>query len=34
VNRLASHSRTIDLGRVDMRKLRDDTARADEEHWG
>ena len=33
VNRLANHSRTINLGRVDMRKLRDDTARANKEHW-
>jgi DNA replication protein DnaC len=33
VNRLANHSRTINLGRVDMRKLRDDTARADKNHW-
>ena len=33
VNRLANHSRTINLGRVDMRKLRDDNARADKNHW-
>jgi len=33
VNRLANHSRTINLGRVDMRKIRDDNARADSNHW-
>ena len=33
VNRLANHSRTINLGTVDMRKLRDDQARADKNHW-
>jgi hypothetical protein len=33
VNRLANHSRTINLGRVDMRKLRNDNARADKNHW-
>lgn len=29
VNRLANHARTINLGSIDMRKLRDDHARAD-----
>ena len=33
VNRLANHSRTINPGRIDMRKLRDDHARADKNHW-
>ena len=33
VNRLANHSRTINLGSLDMRKLRDDQARADKNHW-
>ena len=33
VNRLANHSRTINLGTVDMRKLRDDQARAEKHHW-
>jgi DNA replication protein DnaC len=33
VNRLANRARTINLGSVDMRKLRDDHARADKAHW-
>ena len=33
VNRLANHSRTINLGTVDMRKLCDDQARAETNHW-
>ena len=33
VNRLANHSRTINLGSLDMRKLRDNQARADKNHW-
>jgi hypothetical protein len=33
VNRLANHSRAINLGSLDMRKLRDDQARADKNHW-
>ena len=33
VNRLANHSRTINLGTADMRKLRDDQARAETNHW-
>ena len=33
VNRLANHARTINLGTVDMRKLRADQARADKNHW-
>ena len=33
VNRLANHARIINLGSIDMRKLRDDQARADKNHW-
>jgi len=33
VNRLANHARTINLGTIDMRKLRDDQARAATSHW-
>lgn len=33
VNRLANNARTIKLGGVDMRKVRDDDARTSEEHW-
>lgn len=33
VNRLANHARTINLGQIDMRRLRNDHARADEGYW-
>lgn len=33
VNRLANNARSINLGRVDMRKLNDDQARTDKDHW-
>ncbi|WP_448710833.1 ATP-binding protein [Microbacterium profundi] len=33
VNRLANHARTINLGEIDMRRLRHDHARADEDYW-
>jgi DNA replication protein DnaC len=33
VNRLANNARTIKLGSIDMRKLRNDRARADTHHW-
>ena len=33
VNRLANHARTINLGTIDMRKLRSDQARADKNQW-
>jgi DNA replication protein DnaC len=33
VNRLANQARTINLGSIDMRRLRSDQARADHNHW-
>ena len=33
VNRLANHARTINLGQIDMRRLRHDHARAEEAYW-
>ena len=33
VNRLANHARTINLGQIDMRRLRHDHARADDTYW-
>lgn len=33
VNRLANHARTINLGQIDMRRLRHDHARAHEDYW-
>ncbi len=33
VNRLANHARTINLGQIDMRKLRQDHVRADKQYW-
>ena len=33
VNRLAHHAREIKLGSVDMRKTRDEEARASDGHW-
>jgi DNA replication protein DnaC len=33
VNRLANNARQLNLGEVDMRRLRDDSARAQPEHW-
>ena len=33
VNRLANHARTINLGQIDMRKLRQEQTRADKQHW-
>lgn len=33
VNRLANHARTINLGQIDMRRLRHDHARAEETYW-
>lgn len=33
VNRLANHARTINLGQIDMRRLRHEHARADEDYW-
>lgn len=33
VNRLANQARTINLGQIDMRRLRHQRARADEEYW-
>ena len=33
VNRLANHARTINLGQIDMRRLRHDHARADKNYW-
>jgi len=33
VNRLANHARTINLGQIDMRRLRHEYARADTEYW-
>lgn len=33
VNRLANHARTINLGQIDMRKLRHQHARAAEHYW-
>ena len=33
VNRLSNHARTINLGQIDMRRLRHDYARADESYW-
>ena len=33
VNRLANHACTINLGSIDMRKLRGDQARAGKDHW-
>jgi hypothetical protein len=32
-NRLANQARTINLGSIDMRRLRADQARADKNHW-
>lgn len=33
VNRLANHARTINLGQIDMRRLRHDHARANKNYW-
>lgn len=33
VNRLANHARTINLGQIDMRKLRQEQTRADKQYW-
>lgn len=33
VNRLANHARTINLGQIDMRKLRQERTRADTQYW-
>ena len=33
VNRLANNARQLNLGDVDMRRLRDDTACAQQDHW-
>lgn len=33
VNRLANQARTINLGQIDMRRLRHEHARADEDYW-
>ncbi|GAB3767413.1 ATP-binding protein [Microlunatus parietis] len=33
VNRLAHHARTINLGQIDMRKLRQDQTRTDKQYW-
>jgi len=33
VNRLANHARTINLGQIDMRRLRHEHARADKSYW-
>ena len=33
VNRLANHARTINLGQIDMRKLRQQQTRADKQYW-
>ena len=33
VSRLANHARTINLGQIDMRRLRHEQARADEDYW-
>ena len=33
VNRLANHARTINLGQIDMRRLRHDHARAGDTYW-
>lgn len=33
VNRLANHARTINLGQIDMRRLRHDHARTEETYW-
>ena len=33
VNRLSNHARTINLGQIDMRRLRNEHARAGEDYW-
>jgi DNA replication protein DnaC len=33
VNRLANHARTINLGQIDMRRLRHDNTRASNDYW-
>lgn len=33
VNRLANHARTINLGQIDMRRLRHENTRAGEDYW-
>lgn len=33
VNRLANHARTINLGQIDMRKLRNEQTRTDKQYW-
>ena len=33
VNRLANHARTINLGQLDMRRLRHDQQRANDSYW-
>ncbi|MHB2024870.1 MAG: ATP-binding protein [Mycobacteriales bacterium] len=33
VNRLANHAWTINLGQIDMRKLRQEQTRADNQYW-
>ena len=33
VNRLANHARTINLGTIDMRQIRNEQTRADPKYW-
>lgn len=33
VNRLAHHAKTINLGDIDMRKIRHDRAQQEADHW-